>query len=112
MNLVFRPLFLVCALSFCAPLGASESALNWQKTELFFGLSRPKQKPISPREWENFAATQITPRFPDGFTVMDGVGQWRGKNGKIAREKAKILLVVHPKNAHFERAVQKIIAAY
>lgn len=86
--------------------------LNWQKTELFFGLSRPNGLRITTKEWVKFSSKEITPRFPQGFTTMNGVGQWRMENGKIAHENTKILLVLHENTEYSERAFTKIIAAY
>jgi hypothetical protein len=86
--------------------------LNLRKTELFFGLSRPNKTKITGKEWEKFLAKEIAPRFSSGFTVMDGVGQWRMQNGLVAQENTKILVVLHPQNEYYERAVVKIIAAY
>ena len=45
--------------------------------ELFFGRSIAGRGPLSDAEWAGFAAEVVTPNFPDGFTVMDGEGQWR-----------------------------------
>ena len=61
--------------------------------ELFFGRNIPGRAPVSEAEWADFVARVITPNFPDGFTVLDGAGQWRDpQSGVIAREPPKILL--------------------
>jgi hypothetical protein len=62
--------------------------------ELFFGRAIRGRAPLSDAEWAEFVAQTITPNFPDGFTVLDGEGQWRDpRTGQIAPEPAKILLV-------------------
>jgi len=33
---------------------------------------------------------------PDGFTVLQGFGQFRGADGKIVREESKILVILYP----------------
>jgi hypothetical protein len=38
----------------------------------------------------------VTPAFPDGLTVLDGMGQWRNAAGQISREDSKALLLVLP----------------
>ena len=35
--------------------------------------------------------------FPDGLTVIDGGGQWRGPNDTLIRESSKIVFLVLPK---------------
>ena len=47
-------------------------------------------------EWARFMAEVVTPAFPDGLTVLDGMGQWRNAAGRVSREDSKILLLVLP----------------
>lgn len=75
------------------------------RTEVFFGTSRKDAADVSQTQWQGFVDDTITPRFPDGFTVIDGIGQWKDSNGKIVHERSKILLIVHPRD---EGSVQKI----
>ena len=65
------------------------------RLELVFGLSRKGAEPVTEAEWQEFLDTEVTPRFPDGLTVLTGYGQWRGKDGKVAKEASRILLVWH-----------------
>ncbi|MBV1799229.1 DUF3574 domain-containing protein [Siccirubricoccus sp. G192] len=61
---------------------------------LFFGRAVQGGPPVSQREWEDFADSVITPRFPEGFTVLEGQGQWRNpETGRLVREDSKILLL-------------------
>ena len=50
---------------------------------------------------------EVTPRFPDGFTVLDGYGQWRNKEGKIVKEDSKVLVVLY-KKADLKTATAKL----
>jgi hypothetical protein len=43
------------------------------RTELFFGLSRPGGR-ITERQFERFVDAEVTPRFPDGLTLLSGRG--------------------------------------
>lgn len=61
--------------------------------ELTFGLSIPGGGLVSETDWQRFVDTEITPRFPDGLTIMDAEGQWKDRSG-IVREPSKRLLVV------------------
>jgi hypothetical protein len=80
-------------------------------TELFLGQTRPDGRSIRATEWEAFLRESVTPLFPAGLTVVDGSGQWRGSDGKIGREKAKILIIVRPGGADGDGIVS-IIAAF
>lgn len=66
------------------------------RTELFFGSMKADGSEISKDEWQKFLADDVTPRFPEGFTVLEGYGQFRSDAGEIVREKSFILIVVYP----------------
>src|SRR3954449_2190666 len=93
-------------------VGCQAGEKQMQKTELFFGLSRPDGGAISEQVWQGFVDDAVTPRFPDGFTVIDGAGQWRGADGRIVHERSKVLLLLHPRDAATMRKVDEIRAAY
>ena len=39
----------------------------------------------------------MTPRFPDGFSVIDVYGQWQGKNQRAPeRLRTKLIVLEHP----------------
>jgi Protein of unknown function (DUF3574) len=80
-------------------------------TELFLGQTRPDGSLILAAEWDAFLREIVTPLFPAGLTVVEGSGQWRGGDGKIGREPAKILIIVRPGGADGEGIVA-VIAAY
>ncbi|HRD77883.1 MAG TPA: DUF3574 domain-containing protein [Hyphomicrobiaceae bacterium] len=77
------------------------------RLELVFGMSRKGAEPVSDVEWQEFLDAEITPRFPDGLTVLVGYGQWKGGDGKIAKEASRILLVWHTPD---ETTEQRIVA--
>jgi len=61
---------------------------------LFFGRSVPGRAAVTAKEWQNFLARTVTPRFPDGLTVIDGNGQWVGRQGRrIVHEQTKIVVI-------------------
>ena len=47
------------------------------RTELFFGLSRPNGSDVTEEEFQHFIDTKVTPRFPDGLTLLSGKGQFK-----------------------------------
>lgn len=69
-------------------------SVRMTRTELIFGTQRPRLPPVSGRAWRRFVAREIAPRFPDGFTLLDARGEWRGRRGGI-RETSHILIVWH-----------------
>jgi hypothetical protein len=81
--------------------------------QLFFGLSVKDRGPVSEHEWNSFLRQTVTPRFPDGFTVYDGYGQWLNpKTHSIAREKSKIILIAVPDTAVIRTKISEVSAAY
>ncbi len=86
-------------------------AAPYLRTLLYFGLARAAGT-ISEGEWAEFLRDEITPRFPDGLTVSEAAGQWRGADGVIVREPTKVVLLVHPHVGPAQAAVQAIIARY
>lgn len=60
--------------------------------ELYFGRAIPGGGTVSEADWQHFVDNEITPRFPDGLTVQDALGQWKDQGG-IAREASKRLFV-------------------
>ena len=73
-------------------MGASSVTI----AEAYFGRNVKTRAPVTEAEWARFMADTVTPAFPDGLTVLDGVGQWRNAAGQISREDSKILLLVLP----------------
>ncbi len=80
------------------------------RTTLYFGMSRPTGA-VSELEWQLFLRDEVTPRFPDGLTVWDAQGQWKGKGG-IEQERSKVLLLVHPDAAAARASVLALIDKY
>ncbi len=79
---------------------------------LFFGRSKDGAEVVSDEAWSRFLAREVTPRFPDGLTVLDGAGQWRNAGGKIERERSKLLVVIASPGADSLRRTREIAEAY
>lgn len=78
-----------------SPLTVCPSGLSAARTaELFFGRNVGGREGVSDRDWMRFVDREVAPRFPDGFTVGDATGAWRGADGRLVRERTKRLLVV------------------
>jgi hypothetical protein len=82
------------------------------EVDLSFGRSIDGGGQVSDTDWASFLATEVTPRFPDGLSVIDVAGQYRGPSGEIARERSKIVvIVVFDAPAHLEK-VRAIVDTY
>lgn len=66
------------------------------RTELFFGSAKPDGTVVTEEDWQQFLNTHITPRFPDGLTVLTGYGQFRNSEGIIVRERSFVLILLYP----------------
>ena len=65
--------------------------------ELMFGRNIGNRLGVSEAAWARFVAREMTPRFPDGLTVVDATGQWRDTDtGKVVREPSKRVEIVLP----------------
>lgn len=89
--------------------GAAGTA--YMRTTLYFGLTHPTGM-ISEAEWQAFLRDEVTPRFPDGLTVVEADGQWRRPDGSIGRERTKVLLIVHDEKPKTRAALEAIVTRY
>ena len=64
--------------------------------EMFMGRSNQSGEVVDDAAWAAFLEDAVTPRFPDGLTVLDGRGQWRGSGGEIQKERSKLLVILAP----------------
>jgi len=61
--------------------------------DLYFGRDTAKGE-VSEADWAKFLAEEVTPRFPEGLSVVEAQGQYREPSGKLTRERTKLLVVV------------------
>jgi hypothetical protein len=59
-----------------------------------------------------FIDEELTPRFPDGLTVLDGGAQWQGPENRLIRESAKVVVIVLPRRRDAVRRLHAARAAY
>lgn len=99
----------------CSHLPASHCAGPAQalvEDQLFFGQSIPGGATVSDAQWQAFLRDEATPRFPQGLSVVDAAGQWRGDDGTIVREDTRVLILVRADDAAGNAAAQAIADAY
>ena len=68
----------------------------WNRTELYFGTGRPDGSVVSDAEFQQFVDLQVTPRFPDGLTLLSGYGQFKNSAGVINKERSLVLILFYP----------------
>lgn len=78
--------------------------------ELYFGRNKPVGT-VSERDFQKFIQNEVTPRFPDGLTVLEANGQVLGSSG-IIKEKTKLLILIHPNTQEDNREIQEIVDEY
>lgn len=109
-------LSMMCAVSGCAALGAPTCGLDGQPemvAELVFGRNIGDSLGVSEADWNRFLDEEVTPRFPDGLTVMSANGQWRDtERGTVVQEPSKVLVLVLGDEAKDKPRVAEIATAY
>lgn len=77
------------------PAAALRGSVDFLRTELFFGTAKPDGV-VTDEEFFAFLDAVITPRFPDGLTLLKGDGQFRGEDGVIVKEDSFVLILLYP----------------
>ena len=80
--------------------------------QLFFGRNVGDTVGVSEADFARFVDTELTPRFPDGLTVLDAAGQWRGASGVVGREPSKLVVLALPGHAGDDAKLDAVRAAY
>ena len=90
-------------------------AAGWVDTKLYFGLGPAdhSDQGVSETEWRDFLDREVTPRFPDGLSVIDVYGQWQGKNETAPeRLRSKLLIIDHLDTAADRAKIDGIRSAW
>ncbi|GAA1674303.1 DUF3574 domain-containing protein [Fodinicola feengrottensis] len=79
------------------PAANAQTATNlYDRTELYFGSSKPNGGSVTPAQFDGFVDKDITPAFPDGLTLLTGRGQWKDDSGKIEKETSYVIIILYP----------------
>lgn len=84
----------------------------FERTELYFGTNKPGGAVVSDQEFQAFIDAEVTPRFPDGLTLLSGDGQFRNAAGTIEKERSKLLILFYLFSAAANQAVEEIRDRY
>ena len=93
----------------CAPPSAPATLFS-----LYFGRSMPDGGEVDKAASRAFLDGEVTPRFPDGFTVLKARGAWRdGTRGTTSFEASNVLeIVVIETRAAARAKADEIAGAY
>ena len=80
----------------CAGRAEPTGVAPFLRTELYFGSNKPDGTVVTEAQFQDFLNNEITPRFPDGLTLLTGLGQFKGSSGKIERERSMLLILLYP----------------
>ena len=80
--------------------------------QLFMGRSAGSGEVVDDAAWDAFLKDTVTPRFPDGLTVVDAAGQWRDSEGLVQKERSKLLVILVPPHLDSSRSISEISEEY
>jgi hypothetical protein len=80
--------------------------------QLFFAPNTDGKPQVSDADFRKFADEELTPRFPDGLTILNGGGQWRGSENQLIREASKVVLIVLPAKGDAAARIEAARRAY
>jgi Protein of unknown function (DUF3574) len=83
-----------------------------REIDLYFGHDKQGGGEVSEAEWASFLTDTVTPRFPDGLSVLNVEGQARESSGRIVRERTKLLVVIVFDAPAHQGRVREIVQAY
>ncbi len=102
--IIIAVLLLVAGMTGC-------SGGKWSRYELYMGQTFNDGKDsVGAQQWEDFLKTEVTPKFSDGYTVLEAQGFW-GSKGVTYAEKSKVLMVVSP-DGDAEEYIDEVADAY
>ena len=93
------------------PSTCAAGAVAMTRVELFFGTARRDRAPVSERQWRHFVATEVVPRFPDGFTELEARGHWRTDRGPMS-EHSHVLVIWLKPDPSVEERIEALRRAY
>jgi hypothetical protein len=107
-------LALACSSSANAQLLECHAGLKPREVaQLLFGRNIGGRLGVSEAQWGRFVDREISPRFPDGLTVLDAKGEWRDTaRNTTVHEPSKMVEIVLPGKPDDGARLAEIAAAY
>lgn len=80
---------------------------------MYMGRSIPGGGTVSEDAFRAFLDAEVTPRFPEGLTVLDAQGRWRSASGRTQAEASKVVVLILPSaDAEADARLQAVRQAY
>jgi hypothetical protein len=80
--------------------------------QLFFGRNIGDKPGVSEAAWEAFLDKEVVSRFPEGLSVIDTAGVWRGRDGVAVHELGKSVVIVLSGRADDQTRIAAVTDAY
>jgi hypothetical protein len=81
--------------------------------DLLFGRNVGGELGVSEEEWNDFVASEISPRFPHGLSIDDAVGLWRDRQTTtLVKEPSKDVTIIVPDEDAVKDKIEAIVRAY
>ena len=95
-----------------APISCPDGSDYYVQYQLFMGRNNDSGEIVDDAAWDAFLEDTVIPRFPNGLTVLDGQGHWRGSQGLAYEERSKLLIVLAPSEDDIVRLTDEISEEY
>jgi len=111
------PAFEVAGMADPAPQAAAFARENgfphFANTEALLDGTKPDGV-VTEEQFIQFVDEYVTPRFPDGLTLLKGDGQFRGESRVIVKEQSFVLVLLYPYEALADgsRRIERIRTLY
>lgn len=93
--------------------GCPDDTERWVEYQLYMGRGGSGGEAVNETEWDAFLTDAVTPRFPDGLTVLDAKGQWRGSDDVVQKESSKVLIILTPNgDEDAKELIEEVIDEY
>ena len=98
--------------AFAVPCWAATSVredLVWYRLHLGMGKG---DYAVAPQKMREFIDTEVTPAFPDGFTITESRGQWHSSEHGQIRERTTVIDVQCPDTEENRQKIDAIADRY
>lgn len=106
----------ILVLGGCATLAkpACPGGGAWQPVaEMLFGRNIGDRPGVSEADFRRYVEEELTPRFPDGLTIVDAEGQYRDQARRVVvREQSKLVLIAFHDSPDAYRKLEAAAEAY
>ena len=93
-------------------MACRSGASTLARLELLFGTGKKDGSEVTDAEWYEFLESVVTPRFPDGLTVLNGYGQWHTDEGRPDSENLRVIVIWYQRSKAGEEKIEAIRKAY